>query len=771
MAAEEALQNIARFFEIVRAQSALLADDRAIFVARHLQTLIEAGDDPPTAELDPDADAVAVLTVHKAKGLEFPVVFMPGLVTDRFPTHVAAASRSALPLELVDEMLPEGDFHLQEERRLFYVGDDPGARRADPVARRRLRRRAGAARLAVRARGAGPAGRGRGAGQRGAGVARRSSGSPRSSRRRRRPSRPRARRRAARAELLAIDDYLTCPLKFKYGHVLRVPLAPHHAMIYGSALHKAVQEFHRRHARGDVMSEDGAVRGVRARRGRTRASCRASTRRRASRPGRAALRRFREEQLQPGAVVPAYVEREFSFTLDGDRIRGRWDRVDIEPADLVPAGAGHLPADAGYAARRRRHADAAAARPGAGHDHGLQVERRARPGAARQRARDSLQLQIYAMGYEALTGRLPDAVQLHFLESGPRRARRGRPEAAREGARADREGRRRHAGPRLHAEPDPLSCSLLPVPRDLPVERRHGDARVGRVADVEAITFDFGNTLVPVDRAGLRRVVELTAQRRGRAARAVPASTRSSRSGRRSASGSSARRCRSSARSTSPSGSCASWRGSAGWRAPRPRALGPGGGRARIEPDGDRLGGRGLQRALRRGPAADRRSGRCSSDSRPGAHARDPVELAAGGDVDRYVEAAGWGRHLGAIVVSQRVGDDQAAPAIFAGGPSTALGEPRAGPAILHVGDDWAADVVGAKRAGWRPAYLTGRPRDSPLPASERDASATRTRTWLGRRPAGLVDATPWRIGRDRAFAPVAAIGSVGARMRAPETG
>jgi DNA helicase-2/ATP-dependent DNA helicase PcrA len=40
------------------------------------------------------------------------------------------------------------------------------------------------------------------------------------------------------------------------------------------------------------------------------------------------------------------------------------------------------------------------------------------PARARQRARDSLQLQIYAMGYEAMTGRLPDAVQLHFLESG-----------------------------------------------------------------------------------------------------------------------------------------------------------------------------------------------------------------------------------------------------------------------------------------------------------------------------------------------------------------
>ena len=56
-----------------------------MFVAQHLQTLIEAGDDPATADLDPDADAVAVLTVHKAKGLEFPVVYLPGLVAGRFP--------------------------------------------------------------------------------------------------------------------------------------------------------------------------------------------------------------------------------------------------------------------------------------------------------------------------------------------------------------------------------------------------------------------------------------------------------------------------------------------------------------------------------------------------------------------------------------------------------------------------------------------------------------------------------------------------------------
>jgi putative hydrolase of the HAD superfamily len=72
-------------------------------------------------------------------------------------------------------------------------------------------------------------------------------------------------------------------------------------------------------------------------------------------------------------------------------------------------------------------------------------------------------------------------------------------------------------------------------------------------------------------------------------------------------------------------------------------------------------------------------------------------------------------------VVSQRVGTIKPHPAIFAAARA-ALGEPRPGE-ILHVGDDWAADVVGAKAAGWRAAYLHDRPGDSPLPGSERDGT------------------------------------------------
>lgn len=86
--------------------------------------------------------------------------------------------------------------------------------------------------------------------------------------------------------------------------------------------------------------------------------------------------------------------------------------------------------------------------------------------------------------------------------------------------------------------------------------------------------------------------------------------------------------------------------------------------------------------------------------------------------IDRYVEAAGWAAHLSAVLVSQRVGVIKPHPAIFAAARE-ALGRPDPG-AILHVGDDWVADVVGARRAGWRAAYLVGRPADSPLPGSMR---------------------------------------------------
>ncbi|HVS89855.1 MAG TPA: ATP-dependent DNA helicase [Candidatus Acidoferrum sp.] len=75
-----------------------------------------------TLSLEDDApgDAVQLMTVHGAKGLEFPHVFLLRVNQGAFP----AKNRSPLfefPIALMREELPQGDFHIQEERRLFYV--------------------------------------------------------------------------------------------------------------------------------------------------------------------------------------------------------------------------------------------------------------------------------------------------------------------------------------------------------------------------------------------------------------------------------------------------------------------------------------------------------------------------------------------------------------------------------------------------------------------------------------------------------------------------
>jgi HAD superfamily hydrolase (TIGR01509 family) len=90
--------------------------------------------------------------------------------------------------------------------------------------------------------------------------------------------------------------------------------------------------------------------------------------------------------------------------------------------------------------------------------------------------------------------------------------------------------------------------------------------------------------------------------------------------------------------------------------------------------------------------------------------------------IDRYVEAQGWEPLFDTVVVSQRVGAIKPRPEIFAEA-ARLLGAPPE--RILHVGDDWAADVVGATRAGWHAAYLRGQQGDTPLPTSEPGADAT----------------------------------------------
>jgi len=71
--------------------------------------------DEETAE-----DAVQLMTVHSAKGLEFPHVFVMRLSRNDFPSG-PRQPKLEFPPELMKEEQPKGDFQKQEERRLFYV--------------------------------------------------------------------------------------------------------------------------------------------------------------------------------------------------------------------------------------------------------------------------------------------------------------------------------------------------------------------------------------------------------------------------------------------------------------------------------------------------------------------------------------------------------------------------------------------------------------------------------------------------------------------------
>lgn len=118
---EEEAQNIAKFFE--KLQSYISNhDDVSIFaIVDWIDLSMELGESPQAAEIDwSENNAVNILTIHSSKGLEFPVVFVVNLVTQRFPSR-DRKEQIPVPDDLIKEQLPEGNDNLQEERRLFYV--------------------------------------------------------------------------------------------------------------------------------------------------------------------------------------------------------------------------------------------------------------------------------------------------------------------------------------------------------------------------------------------------------------------------------------------------------------------------------------------------------------------------------------------------------------------------------------------------------------------------------------------------------------------------
>ena len=92
------------------------------YFVNYIDSLIEGGDNPEQANYQENPDAVTLITVHKSKGLEWPVVFMSHLGARKFPSDNRKQSIPIVPEMLGDNEPVDRDIHIQEERRLFYVG-------------------------------------------------------------------------------------------------------------------------------------------------------------------------------------------------------------------------------------------------------------------------------------------------------------------------------------------------------------------------------------------------------------------------------------------------------------------------------------------------------------------------------------------------------------------------------------------------------------------------------------------------------------------------
>jgi len=428
--AEIKIKNIRLFFDKLKGFSDLSEDDSIQSFAQHLDLVQQVGDNPATAEAELEEDAVNVLTVHKAKGLEFPIVFMVSLIKDRFPGRMRR-EKIPFPDDLIkqrtsgEEALPTKELnkvHLQEERRLFYVGmtrakkflyltwaKDYGLKRLKKVSPFVLEALdiSKAPDKTIRT-------------------------SPEEEIKRYAPSvtppypvKEEGKKGVVHLSFFRVDDYLTCPLKYKYRHILRVPVLPHYNLVYGRVLHDTVHFYLKNRMQGANLSEKEVINyyhdhwineGFLSREHEEMKK----------QSGEDALRRFYNREQTSGRS-PFYLEKKFKWKEGLVRFTGRWDRV-----DKIKHGAVIIDFKATQV-KDQEEAD--------------------------QKTRRALQMDLYALSFLKTEKQDLLETRLHFLESDIiGRARKGTKEleSAAEKVKTAERGIRKGD---FHAEPDWHHCS------------------------------------------------------------------------------------------------------------------------------------------------------------------------------------------------------------------------------------------------------------------------------------------------------------------------
>lgn len=118
--AARATANVGHFAEMI-AEFCETSTDRSLEAyMRHLDLVLLSGEDEEPAAVEGLVDAIQVMTIHQAKGLEFAAVFVPGLVEGRLP-QTGRSPRFELPPAVLEPLVRGREDVVAEERRLLYV--------------------------------------------------------------------------------------------------------------------------------------------------------------------------------------------------------------------------------------------------------------------------------------------------------------------------------------------------------------------------------------------------------------------------------------------------------------------------------------------------------------------------------------------------------------------------------------------------------------------------------------------------------------------------
>ena len=349
-----------------------------------LPALQAAGNSGEDGTLDLSGDVVNILTVHKAKGLEWPIVYIVDCTEKSFPLNEMFGGIS-LPEKLKEAYYTEADEHIPEERRLMYVAMTRA--RDELIMTLSSRHNSTAARKPSRfiAEAFEPKDF----------INHESSKTEPQLLEQFMPTNiglikvPEKILSGSHVSLTVsqVDSYLRCPLNFYYRHILNAPEEPNPSRDYGVLLHKAMEDINRAQIDKVPLKLSELEEKLITEWPNTGYSSKLQ-RERALNQGLTTLRQiYTRSSERP--VAPIAVEESFRINLDEYNlsVRGQFDAV-FEYGDNVEIR---------------------------DYKTSTTVDT---PERAKARASQSEQLTLYALAWQIMHNELPSLVTLDFIDTG-----------------------------------------------------------------------------------------------------------------------------------------------------------------------------------------------------------------------------------------------------------------------------------------------------------------------------------------------------------------